>query len=486
MPNTKKANSPAPKKAPDAKNPKRFYLGLDPNGEPMEITPELYNDFDESRLNTRDVNYSNFNSGNLKVENYKSDWFYLDDEGEECIFYFVGPTQTCFAPSYQYPMTDDKTAGAKPKAGKPSEEKQAETNDPTKRKGIQMGYPLTTLSTVTAPTDLEAAFIGFLDRLRARGVAISQAELKKRPVAIPPVSKNSVAASKAAREEDESKEDFELRKLQCVKQIYTPSKFDASTGKHKPAAWYVALSTSGKGEKLTCATKFYDPSNHDVSRNPIEITTDKESGVSSRGELSLPVFVLLTCYWGQHGKTPAGMSMKFSLVQADWMEVEGGSSVYVPEGRIFGGGGGAGATIEKYKAITRDQTEFPDESEEEEDDGEDKPKAKPKSKAKAKASKKAAEVEEEEEEEIDVKPVAKKPKAKAVSKKVVVEEEEEEEEDVKPVAKKAKPKAKAIPKEIEEEEEEDVKPVAKKTKAKAAPKKKVVVEEEEEEEEEEA
>ena len=421
--------------------PRCFYLGGSKDGSRPELTPDVYDDFDESRLHIHEVTANEFSVGGMKINTRKSDWYYLDDQGKECLFYFFAPDTACFAPSYQYPLDDKK--------GKDETEDQA---DPSKRKGIQIGYPLTTLNTAENPTELEASFMNFLDRLRARGVEVAVTESKKKASKIPQISRSLIKNSSTPQEDEEEDEDYEERKLGCVKPLYTPARFDQASGKTKPPAWYVPLVTSGKGEELKCSTRFYVD---DKPHSPIEFTTDKGQG-SSRGNLGTPLFFLKESYWGQHGNDSThGMSMKSFLVQADWEVLESGASQFVPESRTFGG------TIAKYVAPNREDEDFPEESDE--DSGEavvkkpTKAKAAPKPK-KAAPKGKAKKVEEEDDDEPS-------------------EDEEDEEPPKKSAPKKSGAKAKrATPKKIVEEEEEDSEeeeeePPKKSTKAKAKPKK---------------
>ena len=462
MPATKTAKTTktakAAAKAAKSNAPRCFYLGGTKDNSRPELTPDIYDDFDESRLHIHEVTANEFSVGGMKINTRKSDWVYLDDQGKECLFYFFAPDMACFAPSYQYPL-EDKKNDSKSKKGK----EETEDADPSKRKGIQIGYPLTTLNTAENPTDLEASFMNFLDRLRARGVEVAVAEAKKKASKIPQISRSLIKNSSTPQEDGEEDEDYEERTLGCVKPLYTPARYDQSSGKTKPPAWYVPLVTSGKGEELKCSTKFYED---DTLHNPIEYTTDKGQG-SSRGNLGVPLFLLKESYWGQHGNDSTyGMSMKSFLVQAEWEVLESGASQFVPESRTFGG------TIAKYSAPNREDEKFPDDSEEDSEDvvvkkpvkakAAPKPKkAAPKGKAKKVVDSDDDEVEEEEEPPKKV--ATKKGKAKAKSKKIddEVEEwdEEEEEEPPKKKSTKAKPK-KATPKGkakkvVDSEDEED-------------------------------
>lgn len=488
----KKAPTSIPKKnakAPTKNTPKIFMLGQSADSSPPEVTPETYNDFDTSNLKCTPITKNEFKVGKQTIVSVKNEWYYEDPETKEQFkFYWFGPSAICFAPSYQYPYGDDK------KESKDEEEaKKAENKDPKSRKGVQMGYPLTTLATCKAPSDLEAAYMNFLDRIHDRAIEIGFAEVKKKAkdssgkFILPAVSRSQFTAAQVT-DEDEDEEANENRRRECVKRLYTPYHVDAA-GKDKPAVAYVPLVTSGKGDELRCQTKFYDHSSGEAI-SPLSITSDKDSGVgSSRGEMDYPLFFLKENYFGQHGLTAAGMSIKHFLVQADWSEVEGGGSTYIPETRSFGG------HVEQWKPPSRADSDFPDDSEGESDEEvQVKSAAKPKAKTKAKSKAVEADLEEDDEADEGEIEMPKKPaKAKAKSKTKVVEadvddevdEEEEVEMPKKPAKAKAKAKARVIEADVEDEDEieEEIEMPKPKAKAKAKSKaRKLVVENDEEEE----
>lgn len=459
MPAKKPVSKSTTKKSNTDQLTKTFILGGTTDGSKPEVTPEIYDEFDFSRLRALPIKKSEFMVGSQKIKNHNSKWVYTDDEDEDCLFYFFGPDQQCFSPTYRYAPNNNKDD---------EKEKKPKKGEIKDRKGVQIGVPMTGLATVENPSDLEAAWMRFLDGLRRRGSEVAMEKCAKGgdPL-LPGASKNAIIAAKSA-DDDDTEEELEQRRLECVKSIYAPVKVDAA-GKAKPAVFYVPLITAGKGKELTCKSRFYDPNGKgDGYFNPLKITGDFGEGeTSSRGNLDLPLYYLDDSWWGAHGaESPAGMNMKIFLVQADWSEVEGGKGAVVPSQKIYGGG-----SIAQWTPVSREESEFPSESDEDDDRDEveeEKPKKKvvPKAVPKAKSKKVVVddevddEVEEEEDDEVVV--VKAKPKAAPKAKKIVVVEEDEDEEE--PVVIKAKPKAKAVPK------------------AKAKAKKIVVVEEDEDDE----
>jgi hypothetical protein len=417
------AKNVIPKKISKSREVPKFFLGQDPETREINVTPELYDEFDTGALHMRDVVKSEFKVGKNPVTNYNSEWFFLDPEDQvEKKFYFYGPTQTTFAPSYQYPMGKDDSS-------KETEADKKQGMDPKERKGIQINYPLTSLQTAENPTELEVSYMNFLNRLRLRAVDLAVKESKKKAsIGGVPNAVKALIRDSQTRMDDEEDEEFEERKLNCVKPIYVPFEKKAD-GKNKPATMYVPLVTSGKGEKLACHTKFYVDQ---IPHSPLEFTGDIGNGEVKRAELGNPCFALERNWWGAHGKeNPYATSLKIFLVDADWEEIEGGSiSVPIPENRYFTG------DVASWKPRER-IVSFNDDSDQEED-----VKVSPK---KAKAKPKAKPVEEESSDEEIIKPKAKKTPSKKV-------EEDEEEEIPKPKSKKEPSKTK--PKKVEEEDEE--------------------------------
>lgn len=418
---------------------KKFILGAsdDPTVRP-EITPELYTEFDFSRIFVEPIVNSKFKSGN---ETNRSEIYYLNDDDEKCDFYFFGPSAQCFAPSYNYPYSKEEVK--KDAEGKPIK------RDPKERRGIQIGVPLTGLTTVEEPSDLEAAWMYFLDGLRLR---IAEETIKKRVKGsldknMPEVCCALVDSVKIRdRDGGETVEEYNERKLGCVKPLITQGKEDKE-GNLRPSTFYVPLLTRGQGKELTCQTVFFHQDQAE-GWNPMEVTTDFGDGTVSRGSLDLPLYYLIDMWWGAHGKKPYATSMKIVLFQADWTILESNKNASVPQQRVFGG------DLTQWSAPTREQEAFPDDSASDgEDDGKKKKSSKPKAKVLPKKAKKVTEEEEEESSEEDVKVVPKKkPVPKKKSKKVISEEEEEEEEEP---PKKSKAKSKKKPAKVIEEEEED-------------------------------
>src|SRR5690349_12459173 len=107
------------------------------------ISPE---EFDESRVVIKDPVTNKFKIGATEIQTTLSPGFYLDDEGKECTLFFSAPPQQCFGVNYvsNFDASD--------------EDKQ----DPSKAKGVQVQYPMTSLQSIASPTPQEAALAGMV------------------------------------------------------------------------------------------------------------------------------------------------------------------------------------------------------------------------------------------------------------------------------------------------------------------------------------
>lgn len=416
-----------------------------------------FSEFDPKRLvidAPKCAKFGGKGSGTAAVEMYTSEIWYLDEDGDKKKLLYTAPRQTVFFPSWTYPYGKEGGNGE-------DENKKA---DPKDRKGLQIGYPLTSLKTAKQPTEEETAFRDFLLALKKRILAFAVKELDREPLLIPAVAENALLAgtSKKGSLDNAMKPFFSFPKT--IKE-----------GKDPIESMYVPLQTRGKGEGITCSTIFWEG---DEQVNPIQYATDK--GDPLRMASMEPVFLQDSIYWGAHGTTSYGFSSKPKLVQAAWEPIEGSQGFSVTE-RLLPGSG-----VEKYEE--KDKVAFADSDDEDSEaevkikkrksskdsDDEDSEEEKPVRKAKGKSKKEASEEEDSEEE---------KPVRKAKGKKKAPKEEDDEDEDEeeeKPVRKSKSKKAKND----DDDEDEEEKPARKGKAAKKAPKEEDDEEEEEQEEEE--
>lgn len=255
--------------------------------------------FDESRVVIHDPVTRSFKAGATDIENTTSDGRYLDDEGNECVLLFPGLPQRCFGVSYTYPIglsEDDQT--------------------PDKAKGFQVCYPLTSLSTVNKPTPAEQAQLDLFTGLWNAAVAKGQEEAAREgdELLIPQCSQSSfLAASNKKKWENAVKVPFE----------YPKTKDKKTLDKTKPLRMYAKLVKSGEGNKLKALTPFTGPG--DKKYNAVRY-------INKQGIIT-PVFRWSGIYWGAHGRTPCGASLKFEIVEALFVPVE---STSLPSRRFLG------------------------------------------------------------------------------------------------------------------------------------------------------
>lgn len=261
------------------------------------ITPE---EFDVSRLIHKEPVTTSFTMGQTQISITMSEGRYLDDEDRECILYCSAPAQQCFGVSYVYDM----------------EVKEADQT-PDNAKGFQLMYPLSSLKTVSNPTEEEQAYNDMIEGMWEAAVESGREEASKDDdeCLIPNSSVNSfIAAEKKGTWEKAVKKPAEYPKTQDKKSL------DVS----KPKRQYVKLISSGKGESLKALTPFYGPG--DKKYNAVKY-------ISKRGIVE-PCFLYEGIYYGSHGpRAPHGASLRFKLAEANFTEIS--SAHGVPSKRML-------------------------------------------------------------------------------------------------------------------------------------------------------
>jgi hypothetical protein len=272
-------------------------------------------DFDPTRVVIHDAQTSSFKIGGADISMTVSKGYYLDDEGNECKLYFSAPPQNCFGPQYQYEMNvqeDDK--------------------DPSKAKGVQIQYPMTSLQSITSPTPDEQAFQDMIQGLWDLSLEKGKEEMAKVPLQeeggddinpedytfIPPVSYSSfLAASASKRWTSALKPAFEHPKDQKAQ---GKKSFDTT----KPKRMYIKLKTSGRGDKMRVLTSFYGPG--DKKESPLKY-------IEQRGIIT-PCIEWDGIYWGGHGQQPHGASLRFCVVEANFVPLGKGDGG-LPKSRML-------------------------------------------------------------------------------------------------------------------------------------------------------
>jgi hypothetical protein len=248
-------------------------------------------DFDHSRVVIEDADTYEFSVGDTKIRTTTSAGFYLDDDGEKCILYIAPPTQHCFGVSYTYPIGTKK-----------------EEQTPENAKGLQVMYQLTSLQTVENPTEEENAYIETLKSLHNTAVEKGREEAELEEPRIPQVSVNSfVAAEKKKNWNNAVKLPFDYPKIKGTKTV-DPT---------KPLRQYLKLVTKGNGSDMTISTKCFGPG--DKRTSPLRY-------IDTRGYIQ-PCIIWEGIYWGAHGTSPQGASLRFKVVEFNFTPSSGGSSV---------------------------------------------------------------------------------------------------------------------------------------------------------------
>jgi hypothetical protein len=271
-------------------------------------------DFDPSRIVIHDPTTSKFKIGNSEISMTVSKGFYLNDEGEECKLYFQAPAQTCFGPQYQYEMGVEDDA-----------------KDPSKAKGVQVQYPITSLQSIATPTPAEQAFQNMVQGIWNVSLEKAKEEMARVPpqeeggeeinpddyIFIPSVSYSSFTTAAATK-----------RWTNALKVPFEHPKDQKAQGKKtidttKPKRMYIKLKTSGRGDKMRVQTPFYGPG--DVRQSPLTY-------LEQRGIIT-PCIEWDGIYWGGHGLQPHGASLRFFIVEALFVPV--GRSDNLPKHRML-------------------------------------------------------------------------------------------------------------------------------------------------------
>ena len=272
-------------------------------------------DFDPTKVVLHDPVTSTFKIGAAEITMSSSKGFYLDEEGNECKLYFSAPPQTCFGPQYQYEMNV-----------------QEEQKDSSKAKGIQVGYPMTSMQSIATPTPDEKAFQDMVQGLWDLSLAKGKEEMNKVPpqeeggeeinpedyTSMPPVSYSSFLAASASK-----------RWTNALKPAFEHPRDQKSQGKKtfdttKPKRMYIKLRTTGRGDKMRVLTPFYGPG--DKKESPLKY-------LEQRGIIT-PCIEWDGIYWGGHGQQPHGASLRFFIVEANFVP-SGAGDGGLPKNRML-------------------------------------------------------------------------------------------------------------------------------------------------------
>lgn len=245
-------------------------------------------EFDPSRLVVTEAKVKQIKKGNSTFDFVTSDVFYKDNSGKLCELCFEAHPQSTFGISGVYPMG--------------TEEKDKTSSN---IEGYQVSYPMTSLDTVSDPNKHEQYMIDLFNALHQAAVEAGKREcgLSKDKRKIPAPSYNAYLAAR----DDEDWNQF-------VKPLYAyANKKDANGNSYedttKPQRGYFKLITRGKGNDLRSITPIYGPGDKRV---------DPSVYMNTLGQIH-PVFKVSHVYWGSHGKSPYGGSVKVVLYEANFV-----------------------------------------------------------------------------------------------------------------------------------------------------------------------
>lgn len=270
-----------------------------PTNTPFYVLEDLAS-FDKSRVILKDAVENEYKIGSQIVTTIISSGFYLNDDGVECILYIPCPPQNTFGVTWTYPF------------GKDAKDPDAEMHI----QGAQIGYPLTSIKTVQNPTEPERNLMNVLIGLWEVGIEKGKEECENENTILPEPSKNSLLAVSNSKNPD-------WAKFMKYPFDYPKSEDKKTKDLTKPARMYVKLLSTGKGLKCKLTTPFYGKG--DKKENAVKY-------LDVRGVIT-PVFRWDGVFWGPHGKTPCGGSLRFRVSEANFV-AGGGASAQVP--RILG------------------------------------------------------------------------------------------------------------------------------------------------------
>lgn len=243
-------------------------------------------DFDPSRVVVKDPQLNEFTlKSGAVIKTCTSPGKYLDDEGKECTLYFRGDPQQTFGFSYNHEISIAK-----------------EDRTPDNASGVQVSYPLTSMTTVQNPKPTEQALEDLFMGLWQAVVDKGREEIEKDETTLPAVATSSfVAASKKGQWERAVKIPFAHPKDKNDKK-----KFDTT----KPKSIYTKLVTTGRGTTMKVQTIVHGPG--DRVQSALRY-------IDTPGILT-PVWVWEGAYHGAHGNEASyGTSLRFKLVQCNFV-----------------------------------------------------------------------------------------------------------------------------------------------------------------------
>ena len=183
-----------------------------------------------------------------------------------------------------------------------------------KMNGFQIAYPLTSMGTVSNPTDREKATRRVFEMIWETTVKALQKFAVKDP-AKRKVPGATWGAFLAAR--DDLNWSIAVKPLFDATKTKDPKSGKMSIDSTKPKKAYIKFLTMGIGKKLVCQTQLFGPQDRLI--NPITY-----GGKPQRGD-GHPVILWDSIYWGAHGQTSYGASIRLRLAEMNFVPSTVGS-----------------------------------------------------------------------------------------------------------------------------------------------------------------
>ena len=232
---------------------------------------------------------------------FASDGRYLREDGVECEAFFELPEQFCFGVNPVYPMNT------------PDEDK-----IPENMTGLQICYPITSSDTMDDPTKEEQyckeIFDALFDVTWEKLEEECDSSIEEDDRRVPEVTYSSYVSSSVGGK---------IRKTRAIKPPYNypmkkddknPKKKIPDTSKYQRS--YIKLLTQGQGRDMKCNTPVYGPGDKKVSAFKF---------LETRGK-STPVLKWEGVYWGAHGNSPYGTSIRLRVSEMNYVPQQKGAN----------------------------------------------------------------------------------------------------------------------------------------------------------------
>lgn len=271
-----------------------------------ETIIKTLSDFKKGKLILGNHEVEKYNISGVNIENHISNVFYVNEKEESTKLVIFAPQQSIYGFNYVYDLTDK------------------EKKNP---KGLQISYPMTSKDTIKSPTEAEVNYTNILHEIWLW--AISQIS-NFSPEAI----KDLPEASQSAIELGQLKGKNNLDAWKSYVKYpfdYVNSSDEKKEGnkktkdKNKPQRFYVKLITQKKktGEMI-CITPIYDDKDQKLSAFNF---IDKPCKIE-------PAYVFEGFYYGSHGSTSVGVSLRFKVLEANILP-GGDNKPLEPTGRLL-------------------------------------------------------------------------------------------------------------------------------------------------------